>query len=1263
MERYGYSKLAEGSIRLLRLLPDQDKQSQIQCQLFEFALLNSHSTCPYEALSYVWGFDNKPCSITVNSGDLRIGSNLHAALSSLRHSTLERIIWIDALCINQDDMTEKGQQVQSMAKIYAKANCVIVWLGEAADESDRALLEICGAAVESPTNQEDPQKIFSLLSRPWFQRIWVLQEVAAARHVLIKCGSTEIDGYAFCSGLSALKLSYDNFERLRPLVTSVTYLIRGAILRPRHTGPLGGRFSLNIRPLSELVEMYHTRKATERRDKVYALLGMSSDDPTTAGLSIDYTLPWSQVFESLIKYTLSHSLSVKTWDDKEIAVIRSKGLVLGEVCLVERDHDWEDSQKVGIAWKHIYFERYRTSVWKVQASAKSIKEGDVVCLFQEAKNPTIIRPCGSFWVVIMISLPTGPIQQKNTVPQNEVRLNVDQFRSATCSRDLVLIWDWDTHSIESLNNEERRYENLVLEQFENDSLMEELHKIAILANMGLVLRDLHKHAKSEDCIRKVLAIFETTIKNRKDASNSNDCKTSFDITSDMEGIVKLFLHIKGGWLPLQWASEDGHDAIVKQILQKADPNMVDEEGRTPLSWASEKGFGSAVKVLLGTGAVDPDARDKAGWTPLLWAAKNGHEEIVKLLLSTKTVDPDAKEGNDETRGTRRTPLLLASEAGHMEVVRLLLETHKVDLGARDESGGTSLMWAVKNGHTDVVRLLLQTGKIDPNASEEGEVENEGGRTPLMWAASNGNEEIVRLLLNTRRVKSGVREKSSRTAIAFAAESGHGAIVKLLLSTIRAGPDVPDKDGRTPLMLAAEGGFEEIVQLLLHTNKVDINSKDKRGRTPLFLAAKNGHEHIVNILAERNELTYQELQRQVPITSNHEDFLHIRDDDYFEDRCKQLFSDVQHWVTRFSRAGDMRTSRRRDEIDDDVVDNLEAMLINQLDERDDDPAPGLPAHLTSGINDEKIIDRLDNVVLDGTDVDIYLSDRSHRRDVFTAMIMNMIWEFIFTRYLFGLDRHSRQLLKSLERQLAGPPEAGRKWRAITLTLLSQRETARRQLSLDAEAVTNAIFQTVCAVLSPPTNIRNHLRTQLQLVVLDAAELSIEMRTQKAEYMMLPPLHPEYDTNGDLAAPIIFNADMMNECSARTEISNEDLQAHEVVVRMALFPLLVKKGGDDGVGDEEIVVFPTQVLIAPQDTDEAKVMAVPDNSVRERGLEVAAFPADNISLVTETYSEDRILEASNIPQRRIVHARRIKSNNHGSGKRRLGWVREILTKVRK
>jgi hypothetical protein len=173
MEPYHYSPLAEGSIRLLRLLPNPDRDSHIHCQLFDFILSNSDSTCPYEALSYAWSAGDKPFSITVNDGDFQIGANLHAALGNLRHNTLERIIWVDALCINQDDATEKAQQVQSMAKIYSRANCVVVWLGEAADESDEALREICRAAVKSPTNEIDPKNILSLLHRPWFQRIWV----------------------------------------------------------------------------------------------------------------------------------------------------------------------------------------------------------------------------------------------------------------------------------------------------------------------------------------------------------------------------------------------------------------------------------------------------------------------------------------------------------------------------------------------------------------------------------------------------------------------------------------------------------------------------------------------------------------------------------------------------------------------------------------------------------------------------------------------------------------------------------------------------------------------------------------------------------------------------------------------------------------------------------------------------------------------------------------------------------------------------------
>uniref|UniRef100_A0A8H7N937 Uncharacterized protein n=1 Tax=Bionectria ochroleuca TaxID=29856 RepID=A0A8H7N937_BIOOC len=104
---------------------------------------------------------------------------------------------------------------------------------------------------------------------------------------------------------------------------------------------------------------------------------------------------------------------------------------------------------------------------------------------------------------------------------------------------------------------------------------------------------------------------------------------------------------------------------------------------------------------------------------------------------------------------------------------------------------------------------------------------------------------------------------------------------------------------------------------------------------------------------------REMQRQIlESKSSDAEFLNLRDEDHFDHRCQQLCSHVQQWVLRFSKFSDMRACR-----------------------------------LTSEINDEKTIDRLDNAVLDGSDVDRYLSDRVKRRDIFMSMTMNMVWEFV------------------------------------------------------------------------------------------------------------------------------------------------------------------------------------------------------------------------------------------------------------------------------
>ncbi len=104
-------------------------------------------------------------------------------------------------------------------------------------------------------------------------------------------------------------------NKLQPVVSTPAYLIRGALFRPRPavTQELPGRFSLQIRHVAELIDMYHTRKATDLRDKVYALLGMSSNHGIEAALPVDGKSPWSHIFRDLIRFFLSKEVSVGTW--------------------------------------------------------------------------------------------------------------------------------------------------------------------------------------------------------------------------------------------------------------------------------------------------------------------------------------------------------------------------------------------------------------------------------------------------------------------------------------------------------------------------------------------------------------------------------------------------------------------------------------------------------------------------------------------------------------------------------------------------------------------------------------------------------------------------------------------------------------------------------------------------------------------------------------------------------------------------------------
>jgi hypothetical protein len=188
--------------RLLRLLPNESETAPLQCTLHNYSLQKSSPrTHRYEALSYVWGDPTDTLPIYIGEDQFLITANLHTALSHLRDDSFERILWVDAVCINQKDLKEQGQQVQIMAKIYSSAHRVIAWLGDRTEDTDRALEDIRLAANEEASDHSkkeasdhlekgasdhsekevsdhskkkvNRQAILSLLQRPWFQRIWV----------------------------------------------------------------------------------------------------------------------------------------------------------------------------------------------------------------------------------------------------------------------------------------------------------------------------------------------------------------------------------------------------------------------------------------------------------------------------------------------------------------------------------------------------------------------------------------------------------------------------------------------------------------------------------------------------------------------------------------------------------------------------------------------------------------------------------------------------------------------------------------------------------------------------------------------------------------------------------------------------------------------------------------------------------------------------------------------------------------------------------
>ncbi|KAL1622801.1 hypothetical protein SLS54_004821 [Diplodia seriata] len=277
-KNYSYTRLQHTDETRLLIIQPGELESDIHCTLHHVRFSEAPE---YEALSYTWGSKEKPRRIDCGEGcELAVTENCFNAIKRLRWIDWPRTVWIDAVCIDQENDPERGHQVRNMPSIYKQATRVIVYLGEAADESDRAMEYI--HLEREPFRWEGkfpPPEVRKLLERAWFSRIWVLQEVYMAKEVTVLCGDKSVE--------------WEPDIQLLSVWPAQNKLVQFPQALSMRTAPWKSGMAQNDL-FYLLAETKHCH-CEDPRDRIFALFSMSSEE-SQLGINVDYTISVEKLY-------------------------------------------------------------------------------------------------------------------------------------------------------------------------------------------------------------------------------------------------------------------------------------------------------------------------------------------------------------------------------------------------------------------------------------------------------------------------------------------------------------------------------------------------------------------------------------------------------------------------------------------------------------------------------------------------------------------------------------------------------------------------------------------------------------------------------------------------------------------------------------------------------------------------------------------------------------------------------------------------------
>lgn len=328
-----YTPLPPKTIRLLHIEPGP-QDTELLCRLSTVSL---EDTGIYIALSYVWGPTDRPKRIIWDGHAAEITSNLHAALIEYRRrgtagNDIFLPLWVDALCINQNDDVERTTQVRMMQHIYKQASAVVVWLGPAPEPGDDNLDLVTLDTIYLPWKQQGGLQLFSdddvmaidawfgeklpdialdslarFLQTPWFHRIWVVQELLSARQSVMWRGELVIDPEMVIVG--ALRIASLHNVNVRLQIGTPDQLTRQHITCAGRLALLRQWIAVDVNKMFYLLSATRNFEATDPRDKFFALVGMASDVEEEF---IDYSKDVGQIVTELSRRFLTGKLECLT---------------------------------------------------------------------------------------------------------------------------------------------------------------------------------------------------------------------------------------------------------------------------------------------------------------------------------------------------------------------------------------------------------------------------------------------------------------------------------------------------------------------------------------------------------------------------------------------------------------------------------------------------------------------------------------------------------------------------------------------------------------------------------------------------------------------------------------------------------------------------------------------------------------------------------------------------------------------------------------